>query len=188
MRTIVTGLALLLAAACSMPDGREPAACWVPAPEASRLGFSVRQEGRRIEGRFASYGARICFAPGAPEESRFEVTVDTGSVETGNARRDQALRSEDFLHVGAYPQARYVARRFTRLEGGWQARGELTLRGRTRAQPVRFEFRQLPDGGAELVGEAQLDRTRYGVGPPGGETIGREVRVAFHLRLAPAGG
>jgi polyisoprenoid-binding protein YceI len=136
---------------------------WVVAP-GSRLGFESSWSGQSIRGRFERWRADIVFAPEALDRSRVTVTVDVASVASGDAQRDAALPSDDWLDSAHHPQAVFTATRFRKIgEGRFVAHGSLELRGVTR--PLDLPFRlDLAGDRAEARGAASLDRTAFGVG------------------------
>ena len=68
--------------------------------------------------------------PKALATSKVVVSIDTISAATGDADRDQALPTADWLAAQAFPKASFVSTGFKDLGGGrYQASGDLTLRG-----------------------------------------------------------
>jgi polyisoprenoid-binding protein YceI len=164
------------------------ATAWLVDPAGSRLDFTATQAGGEFEGQFRHFDAQITFDPADLTGSRFEVDVDTASADTQEPDRDAALAGPDFFAHDRWPQARYVATRFTvAAPGRYLAKGPLTIRDATRDVPVTFSFRPAPDGrSAILDGEATIQRLDFGVGE--GEWrdtkwVGNEVRIRFHLVL-----
>jgi polyisoprenoid-binding protein YceI len=122
---------------------------------------SVRIRARHIglasvHGRIADFAGSIVVTDPV-ENSVVEVTLQAGSVDTGNSDRDTHLRSKDFLHTEAFPEITFRSKGLRPLaEDRWAMDGEITIRGVTR----------------QIV----LDTTYLGVGPdPWGG-----VRAAFH--------
>jgi len=174
-----------LACLASGPAAAEPA--WRLEPAASRLGFSATQAGAVFEGRFTRFQAEIRFDEADLASSRFEVTVDTASADTGEARRDEILTGPDFFWAEQYPTAVFEATEFTRAGNAYLARGTLILRGVSKPVPVRFRFERSAEGGAGLVGSTRLRRLDFGVGQgewTATEWVGDEVEVSFELRLS----
>ena len=77
-----------------------------------------RQQGRRDE---------------HPEKSRVEVRIDVASVNTGNAERDQHLRTADFFDTDTHPEMTFRSTS-VRMAGKGQliASGPLTIKGISR--------------------------------------------------------
>lgn len=97
-----------------------------PSFEINHLGFSIQR------GRFDKSGGRITLDTSA-RTGTVEITIDTASINTGHAKRDEHLRSEDFFDVGRFPTMTFKSDKLRfngdKLVG---AEGELTLLGVTR--------------------------------------------------------
>lgn len=103
-------------------------------------------------------------------EDSADITIDTRSIDTGTAAFDEHLRSDAFLDVARYPQARFVGREFAwtgdQLE---RVAGELTLLGVTRPVTLAstsFNRYQSPYHKTEVVGgdfEATIRRSEWGM-------------------------
>src|ERR1043165_8180831 len=80
------------------------AGTWVADAVHSEVGFSVRHMMvSNVRGRFTDFEATITMAPN-PLDSTATATIRLGSVETGNAKRDEDLRSGGFLDVENHPE------------------------------------------------------------------------------------
>lgn len=169
--------------------GSASASDYVAEPAQSRLQFTASAQGEAFTGSFASFSARIVFDPGQPELARFDVRIELASADTGNSERDETLRGDDFFAVARAPQATWRATGATALgDGRYRADGKLTLRGVTQVVPLTFQWRAT-DGGAQLDGEASIDRLDFDVGAGewrDTEVIAAPVAVRTHLRLQPS--
>jgi polyisoprenoid-binding protein YceI len=171
--TLVCGLALA-------------SAQWSMQPRKSTLTFVGTQAGARFEGGFERFTADIRFDPADLAGSRFDVSIDLASVNSGDSERDDIIRGPDLFAVKQFPKARYVAEKFTAKGGGkYAATGKLTLRNVTREVPLEFTFEK-QDQGATLEGTAQLNRLDFGVGQgewKDTEAVANRVQVRFALLL-----
>ncbi|MEW8034781.1 MAG: YceI family protein [gamma proteobacterium symbiont of Ctena orbiculata] len=129
----------------------------------SHLGFSW------LTGRFNRFSGIFSYDENDPSSADIEVVIDTASIDTNHAERDRHLRDEDFLHVDAFPEARFVSSSYEeRGEGKAQLIGELTLRGVTR--PIQVEVEHVgagtdPWGGYRrgFSGSARLVLAEFGI-------------------------
>jgi polyisoprenoid-binding protein YceI len=86
-----------------------------------------------VKGRFTGFSGTITEHASDQSLSSVNVTIDTTSVTTGDAKRDGHLRSPDFLNVEQYPQATFISKRVEALGGDrYRVVGDLTLMGVTR--------------------------------------------------------
>ena len=96
-----------------------------PSFEINHLGFS------NMRGTFDSTRGRITLDRTA-RTGTIEIVIDTGSIDTGYAKRDEHLRAPEFFNVAAFPTMTYRAGRILfdgeRPSG---AEGQLTLLGKT---------------------------------------------------------
>jgi|SRR5919108_274092 polyisoprenoid-binding protein YceI len=73
-----------------------------------------------------------------PEGRAVELVIDAASLDTGNRRRDEHLRSSDFFDVESHPEVRFTARDVTDAGNATlRVRGELEVAGRS--VPLAFE-------------------------------------------------
>lgn len=174
---------LVLAALLAGPAAAEPAA-WRVDPQASTIAVTATQMGGAFEGRFRRFEAEIRFDPDDPAGSRAAVTIETGSLDTGNDQRDAAARGPEWFDVAAHPQARFEAAAFRALGGGrYAAAGTLTIKGRS--QPVELPFElTIADGRARAAGSVTVRRSDFALGT--GEwaangVIGAEVAIRIEV-------
>jgi polyisoprenoid-binding protein YceI len=136
-----------------LPD----AGAWDIDPVHSSVRIRARHIGlASVHGRIAEFSGSVVVTDPV-ENSVVEVTLQAGSVDTGNADRDAHLRSKDFLHTEEFPEITFQSKGLRPLsDDRWSMDGEITIRGVTR--------------------QIALDTTYLGVGPdPWGG-----VRAAFH--------
>lgn len=117
-----------------------------------------------LYGRFNNFSGKFSYDESAPEKARIEVSIDTSSVDSNHAERDKHLRSEDFLNVKKYPEARFVSTAFVPGKGNKGVlKGNLTLLGVTK--PIEI--------GVETIGA--------GKDPWGGYRVGFEGKTKFAM-------
>jgi polyisoprenoid-binding protein YceI len=159
---------------------------WTMQPKESTLTFVGTQAGAQFQGTFDKFTADIRFDPKDLAASRFDVKIDTASVNTKDGERDDIIRGPDLFGSKQWPAARYVAEKFTdRGAGKYAATGQLTLRDVTKPVPIEFTF-ETRDGNAWLKGQATLKRIDFGVGQgewKDTETVANEVQIRFALLL-----
>ena len=157
-------------------------------PSHSHVGFSVRHVMvSRTKGRFGNVAGTIVIAED-PLESSVEVEIDAASIDTRDEKRDEHLRSADFLDVETHSALSYRSRAVQRAgKGRWTVEGDLTVRGVTVPVPleVTFEGAAKDPWGGERIGftaSAELDREAFGLTwnqalETGGVLVGKTVRI-----------
>lgn len=90
----------------------------------------------KVRGRFGTFSGTITVGE-TPAESGVQVTIDASSIDSGDAKRDEHLRSPDFLDVDSHPELTF---RGTRVDKGWAVTGDLTIRGTTREVTLDTDY------------------------------------------------
>jgi polyisoprenoid-binding protein YceI len=178
------------AAAPATPAGG--AASYTVDPAKSWLGFTARQSGGDVDGRFDKFTAAISFSDANLAASRFDVQIATASLNTQDDNRDSVMRDKDLFDTGRFPTAHFVTSAFTRKAAGqYEATGKLTIRDVTREIHLPFTFQTTQEGGKPvgwLKGGVSVNRLDYGVGQGDWKDTSvaeNPVRVKFELRLLP---
>jgi cytochrome b561/polyisoprenoid-binding protein YceI len=142
---------------------KEPLASWRIAP-GSTLGFRTAWSGEPIVGGFTRFDGDIAFSSDDLARSRVAIRIDTASVFSGDAQRDETLKSGDWFAVAAHGTATFKANRFSNLGGDrYLAQGTLALKGMTLPASVRFTLTIAGDK-ATMRGTASVNRSAYRIG------------------------
>jgi polyisoprenoid-binding protein YceI len=185
-------VAFIFAAALSLAAGAaaaQQAPGWVVNKAQSELGFDSKASGQEFHGKFQRWDADIHFDPKALAASKVVVTVETGSMVSGDDQRDQTAQGEDWFAAAMFPKATFTSKSFKDLGGGkYEADGDLTMRGMTQSVALPFTLTITGDD-AKMQGEVTLDRSQYGVGQGeygSSETVPFEVKVKVDLSATRA--
>jgi len=94
----------------------------------------------KVRGRFASWNGTLELDEADLAGSKLDVEMDARSIDTGNAQRDEHLRSADFFDVEQFPTLRFVSRSIENVAGDrFLVLGDLTLHGVTRQIVLNVE-------------------------------------------------
>lgn len=143
----------------------------------------------RVRGRFDQAAGTATVADD-PTASSLEVTIQTASVNTRNATRDEDLRSARFFDVERFPTMAYPSTAFVaELDGRWTVEGNPTIRDVTVALPLTVEIAGavVDPRGATRVGihvRAHARRRDFGLladldRESGGVALGKDVTIAI---------
>jgi polyisoprenoid-binding protein YceI len=124
-----------------------------------------------------------------PSTLKAEVTIEAASIDTGHEKRDEHLRTPDFLDVTKYPVITFVSKRIVKGEPGkLKLIGDLTLHGVTREITVDLEgpTPEIKDPWGNFrrgtTGTAKIDRRDFGITwnkalDTGGLVVGNDVGI-----------
>ncbi len=124
-----------------------------------------------------------------------EVIIDAASANTDHAKRDDHLKSEEFLYVAKYPTITFASKKVTRLdETRLKVIGDLTIRGVTKEITVDVEgpTPEVKDPGGNIrrgaTGTSKINRKDFGIAwskvlDGGGLVVGDEVNISVEIEL-----
>ena len=106
------------------------------------INFKIKHLGYSwLTGRFDKFAGGFSFDDKAPEKATISVEIDTSSVNSNHAARDQHIRSADFLDVAKFPSAMFKS---TSVKPGPDGKavvtGDLTLHGVTKPITINAEY------------------------------------------------
>jgi polyisoprenoid-binding protein YceI len=141
-------------------------------PSNSTIGFAVHQFLGTTQGKFTRFGGKIDVDREHPENSSVTAQIDVHSIDTRIKKRDDHLRSAEFLNVEKFPQITFKSRSVKRTgpQSG-DITGDLTIHGVTRAVTLHVKL---------LTPMNETSRTRWSV------TTDPIMRRDFNLMFAPA--
>ncbi len=95
------------------------------------INFKIKHLGYSwLTGRFDKFDGKFSYDPANVSASNIEVNIDTSSVNSNHAKRDKHLRSDDFLDVSEFANAKFVSTSVTeKADGQLAVTGTLTLHG-----------------------------------------------------------
>lgn len=154
-------------------------------PGQSSLRFEARPRFGGGAGEFHRFDVAAEVDEANLENSRFEVTIDIGSIDTGIKKRDHHLRSPDFFDAEKHPSAVFKTLRLTPEGAGlYRVSGELTLRGVTKPLDFPAAVKDRGNGYLAVSGETSLNRREFGIRYDSRlNPIQDTVKVIFDLRL-----
>ncbi len=189
VRTLVAILTLVLA----LP-GLAAAETWVLDPAHTVSGFTVRHMMiTNVTGVFEVTKGTIEYKPGDVSSVKADVTLETKSVNTRITRRDDDLRSDNFLNAEKYPAITFKSKRVQNVRpDGFDLVGDLTIRDVTKEVVLKVEgptqtIRD-PQGNRRVGANASLtiNRKDFGVNwnrviEAGGVVVGDQVKINIEI-------
>jgi polyisoprenoid-binding protein YceI len=167
------------------------AGTWVIDPVHSEVGFSVRHlMVSKVRGRFEKFEGEIATGDDILD-TRATLTVDLNSINTGNADRDNDLRSANYFEVDKYPTLTYRVLDLRADGDRYVAGGELTVKDQTNPVPLEVEFHGIsrdPWGGtrAGLSATGEINRKDFGITfdmpmEGGGLVVGDKIKIDLEI-------
>lgn len=151
--------------------------------QVNHMGFSTNTV------RFDSINGTVSYDPAKPDMSSADITIDTGSLNSGFAARDEHLKGAMFFNTTAFPKATFKGVHLMKTGANTgEYHGNLTLLGVTRPVALKVKFNGYGKGmdGQPRIGfsaTAQLKRSDFGMKAfiP---AVGDDVALQIDLELS----
>jgi polyisoprenoid-binding protein YceI len=109
-------------------------------PVHSEVGFSVRHLMSKVRGKFIDFEGTIEVGDN-PLDSKTAVTVQIGSVTTGNPQRDADLGTSQYFEVDKYPTMTFVSKGFRQTgDSAFVLVGDLTIKDVTKEVELEVDY------------------------------------------------
>lgn len=189
MKSILFSLILLVTVSTATA---QEATLWAVDKAHSSINFKIRHFFTPVAGSYGDWDGVLRFDPANLKGSSINMTINAGSVNTANERRDAHLRTADFFETEKFPTMRFVSNDIQKTgENSFVAVGTLTIKETSKQIRLPFTFlgsMPHPRGGtvAGFKANYQILRNDYGVGTGGyveTQTIGNEVDIEILLEV-----
>jgi polyisoprenoid-binding protein YceI len=168
---------------------------WKIDPSHSQVTFSVRHMMiANVHGRFENLAGEVHFDEQDPTQSLVNIQIQAGSINTRDPKRDDHLKSDDFLKVEEYPYITFLSKRVEKIEDTHgRITGDLTIRGITNEVVLDVEYHgqaKSPWGAisAGFSASTRIKRKDWGLTwnvalETGGVLVGDDVNINIEMEI-----
>lgn len=176
----LTTLALAASSAMAQP---QPAQLQ---PAGSEIGFTTKQMGVPVDGKFGKFSAQIALDPKKPESGSVAFSIDTGSARFGSPELDAEVPKPVWLSALKFPQATFQSTAVKAAGAGrFEVAGRLTIKGQVRDVVVPVALVQ-SGANSTASGSFVIKRLDFKVGEAewaDTSMLANDVTVRFKLAL-----
>ena len=185
----VLTLAVAVLAAAWQPALAQPKPAQLVAA-GSEIGFTTKQMGVPVDGKFSRFSAQITLDPKKPESGSVAFSIDTGSARFGSAELDAEVPKATWLNVPKFPQATFQS---SAIKGAgpdkFDVTGKLNIKGSVRDVVVPVQVTQAA-GNSTASGSFTIKRLEFKVGEAewaDTSMLANDIVVRFKLVLTGLG-
>ncbi len=174
LMAILLGIALLV----SLVAPASAKGSWSTDAAHTEINFSVKHFFTPVTGSFEDYEIDLDYNANNPEKSTVEARIKVASVNTGNAKRDEHLRSGDWFEADSHPYMTFKSTSVRKVSDTQLiASGPLTIKGKSHqvelpitllgTQMIPEQMQQMLGGTKEVASfqaSTSIDRGDFGVG------------------------
>lgn len=166
-------------------------------PVHSSVGFKIRHFVSKVPGKFNKFSGTIVVDKDAPANNKVEATIEASSLDTDNQRRDDHVRSADFLDAAKFPTIKFKSTAWNKTgDDTYDVTGDLTIKDVTK--PVTLKVTALGVGpgmqpGQSLSGweaTAKINKKEFNVNDPAmlDAALGDDVEIVLNVEAGTTPG
>lgn len=172
------------------------ASTWTIDPDHTNIGFRVKHlMVSTVNGNFLKHTGTVAINDKDITKSKVEISIDTASINTNVAKRDEHLRSADFFDVAKYPTMTFLSKKVVKAgKGKLRVTGDLTLHGVTREVVLAVEgpTRESKDPWGNIhrgaTASTRINRQDFGLVwnktlETGGVLIGDDIVIVLDIEM-----
>jgi polyisoprenoid-binding protein YceI len=165
----------------------------------SKAQFSVRHMMvSNVRGEFTKMKGTVVYDEKNPAAIKIDATIDVASINTGEPKRDEHLKSPDFFDVAKYPTITFRSKSARKTANGLAVTGDLTIHGVTKEVVLQVEgpSPEVRDPWGNLrrgaTATTKINRKDFGLTwnaalETGGVVVGEEVSITIDVEaMRPA--
>ena len=184
---IVTGILALAA-----PVALAQYSTWTSDPAHSEVDFSIKHVGvSNVHGHFGGVAATLVYNEADVTKSTVTATIDVSTVDTGQAPRDNHLKTDAFFDVAKFPTATFTSTNVAKNGNKLTVSGNFTVHGVTKPVVLDVVGPSTPVEGMKdhkahsgFTATTTISRTVFGIGtsvPPA--MVGDDVKLTIELEI-----
>ncbi len=137
--------------------------------------YSVKFSSSDPSGAFTGLKGSIAFDEKNLGSSKFDVTVDAASINTGNGMQNTHAKSAQWFDVEKYPTIHFTSSALTKTAAGYEAKGTLDMHGVQKEVTIPFTFQN-----NTFAGTFEVNRDDFNLNPSNGRA-GRVIKVEISV-------
>ncbi len=163
-----------------------PTGTWTLDPSATTISVTAKKLGMFTVPATLQVSAGTIEIDSDHQVTAIEVTADANSYTSPNAKRNDHIRSADFLDADNHPNLSFRAGSVTQAANGYRSDGSVTVKGQT--SPLGLDIDNVevgPDSGS-FRATATIDRKAIGVDKLPSFVIGRRLQLTVNAKVVIA--
>ncbi|HLK30446.1 MAG TPA: YceI family protein [Puia sp.] len=142
--------------------------------------YSIKFSSKDPSGVFRGLKGNVNFDDKNLAASKFDVTVDVASINTGNGMKNTHAKSDKWFDAEKYPVIKFTSSEITATASGYQAKGSLEIHGVKKDFTMPFTFQKTDNGGV-FNSSFDINRLDYNINTAEPEHGASTVKVELSI-------
>jgi polyisoprenoid-binding protein YceI len=124
--------------------------------------YSVKFTSGDPSGEFKGLKGTVSFDEDNLATSKFDVSVDVATINTGNGMKNTHAKSEKWFDADKFPTITFTSTSIAKTATGYEAKGKLQIHGVTKDFTMPFTFQKTATGGV-FTSSFDINRLDYNI-------------------------
>lgn len=138
--------------------------------------YAVKFDGGDPAGEFKGLKGAISFDPANLAASKFDVSIDVATINTGNGMQNTHAKSATWFDAEKYPAITFKSTAITKTAAGYAAKGILDMHGVQKEITIPFTF-----SNNTFAANFEVNRNDFGIGKPDHDKVPPALKVALSV-------
>jgi len=138
--------------------------------------YSVKFDGGDPEGEFKGLKGLVRFDEKDLAASKFEVSIDVATINTGNGMKNTHAKSAGWFDVEKYPTITFTSLAITKTSSGYAATGMLEMHGVKKEITIPFTF-----SNNVFASNFIVNRNEFGIGDPNHQKVPATLKLSISV-------
>jgi polyisoprenoid-binding protein YceI len=141
--------------------------------------YSVKFDGGDPSGEFKGLTGTISFDPNNLKDSKFAVSIEVGTINTGNGMKNTHAKSDKWLDATTFPLITFTSKEITKVASGYEAKGTLDMHGVQKEITLPFTFEN-----NVFTGNFEVNRLDYNINTAEPNHGAQVLKVAINVPVS----
>jgi polyisoprenoid-binding protein YceI len=138
--------------------------------------YSVKFDGGDPQGEFKGLKGLVQFDEKNLASSKFEVSIDVATINTGNGMKNTHAKSAGWFDVEKYPTITFTSSAIAKNSSGYAAKGMLEMHGVKKEITIPFIF-----SNNVFASNFEVNRNEFGIGDPKHEKVPATLKLSISV-------
>jgi polyisoprenoid-binding protein YceI len=141
--------------------------------------YNIQFSNSEVGGIFKKFSGTIDFDEANVAASKFNVSVEVASINTGNALQNKTAKSAEWFDAVKYPYIKFTSSKIEKNASGYKVTGQLEMKGIKKDISFPFTFKKTGST-AVFNGEFSINKNDFKVGKPG-DGVSETIKIKMSV-------
>ena len=141
--------------------------------------YSIQFSNSDVSGIFKKFTGTIVFDENSPATSRFNVSIDVASINTGNGLQNKHAKSAEWFDAVKYPDIRFTSTKIEKTGSSYKVTGQLEIKGVKKELTFPFTYKKNGNS-ATFNAEFSINKNDFNVGKKG-DSVGEMIKLKISV-------